>query len=121
VSARVGLAEAVREYVEAGPSRVWRRLDEVGRLARDTLAATPRWRVVDEPEAGSAIVALRPTDGQDVTRTRHRLLDEHRILTTASLPARAPRDMDAPLLRVSPHVDCTTGALERLRAALSTR
>ena len=50
---------------------------------------------------------------------RARLLAEHGILTTASLPIRAPRDMATPLLRISPHVDCTADALLRLRAALS--
>jgi hercynylcysteine S-oxide lyase len=40
------------------------------------------------------------------------------IVTTAASTLRAPRDMTEPLLRVSPHVDCTAEDLDRLRQAL---
>ena len=119
VAGRVGLCTAVREHVAAGPLAVWRRLAEVGRLTRETLAALAGWQVVDAAEGSGALSALRPTDGQDVTAVCARLLAEHGILTTASLPIRAPRDMATPLLRISPHVDCTADALLRLRTALS--
>jgi len=66
----------------------------------------------------SAITALRATNGQDITATRTRLLEEYGIVTTAAVVARAPRDMTEPLLRISPHVDCTPEDLARLRAAL---
>ncbi|MCW2523679.1 MAG: hypothetical protein JWO63_2014, partial [Frankiales bacterium] len=33
-------------------------------------------------------------------------------------PPRAPRELHAPLLRVSPHVDCTQPMLDQLAAAL---
>jgi pyridoxal 5-phosphate dependent beta-lyase len=46
------------------------------------------------------------------------LLADHGIVTTAGSVLRAPRDMTEPLLRISPHVDCTPEALNRLRAAL---
>ena len=65
-----------------------------------------------------AITAVRPTGGGDVTAARDRLLDEHRILTTAAATARAPREMTEPLLRVSPHVGVTADDLARLREAL---
>ena len=39
-------------------------------------------------------------------------------LDTAASTLRAPRDMTEPLLRVSPHVDCTAEDLDRLRQAL---
>jgi len=55
---------------------------------------------------------------QDVAGTRARLLDEHGIVTTAGAVTRAPREMTAPLLRISPHVDGTPGDLARLRQAL---
>jgi pyridoxal 5-phosphate dependent beta-lyase len=118
VAGRVGLATAVQEYVELGPAQVWRRLVEVGRSAREALAATPGWLVIDPPDAECAVVALEPTAGQDVVATRHRLLHQHGILTTASLPVRAPRELDAPLLRLSPHVDCTATMLAHLATAL---
>jgi hercynylcysteine S-oxide lyase len=118
VAAWIGLCAAVREYVQAGPADVWRRLAEVGRQTREALAGLPGWAVVGPADAPSAITALRPTAGQSVWRTRARLLEEYRVVTTAAGVARAPRDMTEPLLRISPHVDCTAEDLARLRAAL---
>ena len=121
VAGRIGLCNAVREFIEAGPDDVWQRLAEVGRQTRVALADLPGWAVVPEPAdgtCGSAITALRPTGGQSVTQTRARLLDEYGIVCTAGLPARAPREMSGPLLRVSPHVDCTPDDLASLHKAL---
>jgi hercynylcysteine S-oxide lyase len=118
VASWIGLCTAVREYVEAGPPLLWQRLAQVGRQTRETLADLPGWSVLDPPDAGSAITALRATDGQDIPATRARLLDEHRIVTTAGAVTRAPREMTEPLLRISPHVDCTPEDLTRLRQAL---
>jgi pyridoxal 5-phosphate dependent beta-lyase len=118
VASWIGLCTAVREYVEAGPPLLWRRLAEVGRQTRETLADLPGWTVVDPADAGSAITALRAAHGQDIAATRARLLDEHGIVTTAGAVARAPREMTEPLLRISPHVDCTPEDLTRLRQAL---
>ena len=120
VAAWVGLCQAVREYVAAGPDRVWGRLGAVGRQTREALAGLPGWAVADAVDAGSAIVALRAANGQDIAETRARLLSEHGIVTTAGSVLRAPRDMTEPLLRISPHVDCTPGDLTRLRQALLT-
>ena len=116
VAAWVGLCTAVAEYLAAGPSRVWARLAEVGRQTREALAGLPGWAVADPVAAPSAIVALRATNGQDIGKTRSGLLPG--IVTTAASTLRAPRDMTEPLLRVSPHVDCTAEDLERLRQAL---
>ncbi len=118
VAGRVGLANAVREYLELGPERVAQRLDEVGTLTRESLVELDGWTVVDGRPGSGAITALRPAAGQDVVVTRERLLAEHGILTTACREVRAPRDSVGPLLRVSPHVDCTPEDLGRLRAAL---
>ena len=118
VAAWVGLCTAVAEHLEACPARVWDRLAAVGRQTRETLAGLPGWAVADAVDAPSAIVALRATNGQDVAATRARLLAEHGIVTTAGAVTRAPRDMTEPLLRVSPHLDCTPGDLDRLRQAL---
>jgi hercynylcysteine S-oxide lyase len=118
VPGRVGLCSAVREYVQAGPDRVWRRLAAVGRETREALAGLPGWAVVGPAGAGSAITALRATSGQDVFKTRERLLAEYGIVTTAGAVTRAPREMTEPLLRVSPHVDCTPDDLALLRKAL---
>lgn len=118
IAGRVGLCLAVREYLDIGPSAITARLTEVGRLTRAALADVPGWTVVDGG-AAAAITALRPTNGQDVADTRARLLGRHAILTTACEVARAPHDMTEPLLRISPQVDCTEPALDRLRNALT--
>jgi hercynylcysteine S-oxide lyase len=115
----VGLCAAVQQYLETGPASIWQRLTQVGMLTRQALNDLPGWEVVDPPEAGSAITALRPANGQDVSDTRARLLAEHGILTTAAAPARAPLEMTGPLLRISPHVDCTPEDLALLRGALA--
>jgi hercynylcysteine S-oxide lyase len=118
VAAWVGLCTAVAEYLAAGPARIWARLAGVGRQTREALAGLPGWAVADPVDAPSAIVALRATNGQDIAVTRARLLAEHGIVATAGSVQRAPRDMTEPLLRVSPHVDCTPQDLARLRQAL---
>jgi len=121
VAGRVGLAVAVREYLALGPHDVAVRLDQVGDLTRQVLVGTEGWEIVGPEVASGATTGLRATNGQDVTGVRSRLLTEHGILTTACLPWRAPREMGEPLLRVSPHVDCTVADIERLRAALESR
>ena len=118
VPGRVGLATAVQEFTDAGPERVWSRLVEVGSLTRESLTGLPGWEVLPAGGVSSAITALRPTAGQDVRDIRSRLLAGHGIVTTAGEPARAPGEMTGPLLRVSPHVDCTAEELGLLRDAL---
>ncbi|MEP7179649.1 MAG: aminotransferase class V-fold PLP-dependent enzyme [Pseudonocardiales bacterium] len=119
VAGRVGLCTALDEHVADDPAAVWQRLDEVGRLTRDALADLPGWQVVAARAGSGAITALRPTAGQDVQAVCRQLLAEDRILATASLPARAPREMATPLLRIAGHVDCTPEQLVALRTALS--
>ncbi len=119
IAGRMGLTVAVREYLDTGPAQVRRRLAQVGRLTRQVLAGLPGWAVAGPVTAPSAITALRPAAGQDVPGVRARLLEEFGIVTTAGHPARAPREMTGPLLRISPHVDCTGEDLARLRGALT--
>jgi hercynylcysteine S-oxide lyase len=119
VAGRIGLCVAVRQHLDAGAAQVRRRLAEVGRQTREALAEVPGWEVVGNPAVPSAITGLRPTAGQDVTAVRARLLAEYKIVTTAGHPARAPREMTGPLLRVSPHVDCTPEDLAMLCGALA--
>lgn len=118
VAGRIGLCNAVSEFVSAGPAAVYEQLALVGSQTRAALAEVPGWQVVGQADAPSAITALRPLAGQDVTAVRAMLLAKHQIVTTAAHPARAPREMKTPYLRISPHVDCTPEALSRLSAAL---
>jgi pyridoxal 5-phosphate dependent beta-lyase len=119
IAGRVGLAVAVAELAAVGLDAVARRLDEVGRVARESLAGVEGWRVVDAVDAAGSITALEPTAGQDVFAERARLMDRFSIVTTACATARAPLDMRVPLLRLSPHVDTTADDLATLAAALS--
>lgn len=122
VAGRVGLGVAVQEYLDLDPARVAERLAEVGRLTREAVASISGWEVTHPHAPAGATTALVATDGQDVVRTRGRLLDEHGILTSVCLPWRAPREMTgsagAPLLRLSPHVDLTVEDLDRVCRAL---
>jgi pyridoxal 5-phosphate dependent beta-lyase len=119
VPGRVGLCTAVREYLAAGPERVWARLADVGSLTREALRGLPGWTVLEPAGAPVATTALRATAGQDIRDTRGWLLAEHGIVTTAAGVQRAPGEMTEPLLRVSPHVDATPADLTRLREALA--
>ncbi len=117
VAGRVGLAVAVREFLSAGPDRVAARLDMVGDLCREALAGVDGWRLIAASPEG-AITSMVPSKGQDVSMTRARLVTDHGIVTSAVPPWRAPADLVQPVLRVSPHVDCTTEDIQRLAAAL---
>ncbi len=123
VAGRIGLGVAVREYLEAGSEAVAARLVEVGRWTRELVDGLPGWEIVAPEAPAGATTALMATAGQDVAQVRERLLAEDRILTSTCLPWRAPADLvfppdDAPVLRVSPHVDLTVTDLERLGEAL---
>jgi len=120
VAARLGFSVAVREYLAAGPQRVRERLAEVGRLTRRALADVPGWRVVEPVDTPSAITTLAPTDGADVNRVRTELIERHSIVTTVAGPERAPFELAAAVLRVSPHVDAGEDELARFAGVLSS-
>lgn len=118
ICARVGLSLALGEHLAYGPQAVRARLAEVGRISRATLADVPGWAVVEEVDEPSAITTLAPVDGADPHVVRDWLLAERRILTTYVGLARAPLELTAPVLRISPHVDTTAGDLEVFAEAL---
>lgn len=115
VAGRVGLAEAVRAYVARGPATAHDRLDRVGERTRAVLAGVAGWCAL--PGVGP-ITALRPEDGVDPVAVRDRLLRDHRILVTVTMPWRAA-EVTEPWLRVSPHPDVTEADLRRLAVALA--
>jgi len=95
------------------------RLAEVGRVSRTVLAEVPGWRVVEPVDEPSAITTLAPLDGADPQRVRGWLIAERRIVTTAVVVERAPLELTAPVLRISPHVDTTADDLVVFAAALT--
>ena len=119
VAAHVGLSLALGEHVAASPEQIRTRLVEVGAMARTALDGVAGWRVVEPVDEPSAITTLTPPDGVDAQMVRTRLIAEYRIVTTYAGVERAPREMTAPALRVSPHVDVTPADLELLTRALT--
>lgn len=119
VAGRVGLCAAVEQHLGAGPGRVHQGLADVGRRTRHALATVPGWQVVPPIGGDVAITALWPTGAVDAVTTRTRLLVEHGILAGACLPAAAPADVRAPLLRISPQLDVTDDDLPALVHALA--
>ncbi len=119
IAARVGFSVAVGEYVAAGPAAVAARLAEVGRSSRNVLADVPGWRVVEAVDEPSALTTLAPPDGADPPKIRAWLIAERRIVTTSVGIERAPLELTAPVLRISPHVDTTVDDLTTFAAALT--
>ena len=119
VAARVGFSVALGEHLAYGPERVRARLAELGGISRMVLADVPGWAVVEEVEEPSAITTLAPVDGVDPKAVRAWLLAERRIVTTCAGVERAPLELTAPVLRISPHVDTTPGDLTSFAEALA--
>jgi hercynylcysteine S-oxide lyase len=119
IAARVGFSIAIREHIAADPAAVRARLAELGQISRTVLADVKGWRVVEAVHEPSAITTLAPADGADPQIVRAWLIDERRIVTTYVGIERAPGELTAPVLRISPHVDSTTEDLETFAAALT--
>ena len=119
IAARVGFSVALGEHLAYGPEAVRARLTELGGISRTALADVPGWAVVEEVEEPSAITTLAPVDGADVRAVREWLLTQRRILTTCAGPERAPRELTAPVLRISPHVDTKPDDLTSLAEGLA--
>jgi len=77
------------------------------------------WRVIEAVDEPSAITTLAPLDGANPEAVRDWLIHERRIVTTAAEVERAPLEMTAPVLRISPHVDVTTDDLAMFAEALA--
>jgi hercynylcysteine S-oxide lyase len=118
IAARVGFSVALGEHLAYGPEAVRARLAELGGISRTVLADVPGWAVVEEVEELSAITTLAPVDGADPRAVREWLLAERRILTTYAGVERAPRELTASVLRISPHADTTSEDLETFAEAL---
>jgi hercynylcysteine S-oxide lyase len=119
VAGRVGLSVALGEHVAAGPQAVRTRLAEVGARTRAVLDGVAGWRVVEPHAEPTAITTLTAPDGVDPAAVRAWLIAERGIVTTYAGVERAPGEMTAPALRVSPHVDVTDADLDALARALT--
>jgi pyridoxal 5-phosphate dependent beta-lyase len=119
VAARVAFSVALDEYVAFGPARIRARLAEVGALTRRRLAEVPGWRVIEPIDEPTAITTIEPLGGADPQRVRAELIAEHGIVTTFADVHRAPFELTAPVLRISPHVDVTAAELDQVADALA--
>lgn len=119
IGAHVGYSLALGEYLAFGPERMRSGLAGVGAATRAALDGVAGWRVVEPVDEPTAITTLVPPPGVEPAAVRARLIDEHRIVTTAAEIARAPFELTEPVLRVSPHVDVTAEDLQALVVALS--
>ena len=119
VAARVGYSVALGEHLAAGPGQIRDRLAQLGRTTRTALADVKGWRVVEPLGEPTAITTLAPTDGADPQRVRAWLIAERGIVTTYAEVQRAPFEMTAPVLRVSPHVDTSAEDLDQFAEALA--
>jgi hercynylcysteine S-oxide lyase len=119
IAAQLGFSLAVGEHVAAGPAQMRARLAEVGAQTRTVLADVAGWKVVESVDEPTAITTLQSTDGLDPHCIRAWLIAERGIVTTAADLARAPFELQAPVLRISPHVDITAEELELLAESLA--
>jgi hercynylcysteine S-oxide lyase len=119
VAAWVGFSAALGEHVACGPAAMRARLAEVGRTSRIVLADVRGWRVVEAVDEPSAITTLAPVDGADPDAVRAWLLAERRVVTTSAGVERAPLELMAPVLRISPHADTTAEDLTTFAEALT--
>lgn len=118
-AARIGFAVAVGEHLALDPAHIRQELAGIGRLTRAALADVPGWRVVEPTDEPTAITTLEPLDGADPERVRSWLIANRGIVTTFAGVARAPFEMTAPVLRLSPHVDTVADDLVLFAAALT--
>ncbi|CAM4116014.1 Pyridoxal-phosphate-dependent protein EgtE [Mycobacterium basiliense] len=118
IAARVGFSLAVGEHLACGPKLIRARLAELGGITRTLLADVDGWFVAEEVDEPSAITTLVAADGVDAAAVRAWLLTERRIVTTYASVERAPHELAAPVLRISPHVDTTAEELEVFAEAL---
>ena len=119
VAARVGYSVALGEHLAAGADEVRARLAELGGLTRAALADVRGWRVVEAADEPTAITTLAPVAGADPERIRSWLIAERGIVTTYAEVQRAPFELRAPVLRVSPHVDSNADDLDTFAEALA--
>jgi hercynylcysteine S-oxide lyase len=115
----VGFSVALGEHMASGPDAVHAGLAEVGRISRTVLADVRGWQVVESGDEPSAITTLAPVNGTDPEKVRGWLIAERHILTTSAGIERAPLELTAPVLRISPHLDTTVDDLTAFADALT--
>jgi hercynylcysteine S-oxide lyase len=119
LAARIALSVALGEFLAMGAEDIRAALAQQGRVTRDSLADVRGWRVVEPADEPTAITTLKATNGADPHQVRAWLIAERGIVTTYAEVQRAPFEMAAPVLRLSPHVDTTPEDLAIFAEALA--
>ncbi|OBA98363.1 ergothioneine biosynthesis PLP-dependent enzyme EgtE [Mycobacteriaceae bacterium 1482268.1] len=119
LAARVGFSVALGEHMAAGAQNIRAGLADVGRQTRTALADVAGWWVIEPVDEPTSITTLAATEGADPERIRAWLIAERGIVTTYAEIQRAPFELAAPVLRVSPHVDTTPDDLAVFAEALA--
>jgi hercynylcysteine S-oxide lyase len=119
LAARIGLSVALGEFLAMGAEDIRAALAQQGRVTRDAVADVRGWRVVEPADEPTAITTLMATNGADPQQVRAWLIAERGIVTTYAEVQRAPFEMAAPVLRLSPHVDTTPEELRIFAEALA--
>jgi hercynylcysteine S-oxide lyase len=118
VAVRVGLGVAVLEHQALGPAAIHEHLADLGGTARRLLDGAGGWRVAEPLDEPSALVTLRPPPGVDVEETRARAARAGLLVSVVPV-ARAPLDLEGPVLRVSPPPGTHQDTLHRLAGVLA--
>jgi pyridoxal 5-phosphate dependent beta-lyase len=118
LAARVGYSLALGQHLAAGPDAVRARLAQIGRATRTVVDGVGGWQVIEPHDEPTAITTLTPPPGVQPSEVREWLIRERGIVTTVAEVARAPFEMTAAVLRLSPHVDVSVADLETVAAAL---
>ncbi|MFI6735875.1 ergothioneine biosynthesis PLP-dependent enzyme EgtE [Nonomuraea sp. NPDC050451] len=118
VAARAGLGAAVLEHQELGPFAVHAHLADLGRTARGVLDGAGGWRAVEPLDEPSALVTLRPPQGDSAQSAAVRAA-EASLLVNVVPTARAPLDLREPVLRVSPPPGTPLETLQALARVLA--
>ncbi|WP_204062219.1 ergothioneine biosynthesis PLP-dependent enzyme EgtE [Planobispora siamensis] len=124
MAARSGLGVAVLEHRALGPAALHARLAELGVTARRLLDGAGGWRAGEPLGEPSAVVTLRPPPGADpvaaVEEAGARAAAASLLVGTVPV-ARAPLDLAAPVLRVSPAPGACEESLHALARILAGR
>lgn len=118
LAARVGYSVALGQHLAAGPDAVRARLAQIGRATRTVVDGVGGWQVIEPHDEPTAITTLTPPPGVQPSEVREWLIRDRGIVTTVAEVARAPFEMTAAVLRLSPHVDVSVADLETVAAAL---
>ncbi|MEW9548232.1 ergothioneine biosynthesis PLP-dependent enzyme EgtE [Nonomuraea sp. NPDC050783] len=118
IAARAGLGAAVLEHLALGPAAVHAHLAALGRAAREILDGAGGWRVIEPLDEPSALVTLRPPPADSAEDAGARAARAG-LLVGVVPPARAPLDLSAPVLRVSPPPGTPPATLRALAGVLA--